>query len=75
MENHGGMISVGDILIRPPELSGNPTSSHLVGKQEEFGEGNDEFGLTKFLCSYFEGSLTYRKILRHGADGFSSPQK
>jgi hypothetical protein len=34
--------------------SSNPTSSHVVAKQEEFGEGNDEFGLTKYLCSYFE---------------------
>jgi hypothetical protein len=28
-------------LIYPPELSGNLTSSHLVAKQEELGEGND----------------------------------
>jgi len=50
MKNRGGMISTGEkLLIRPPELSGNPTSSHLVANQEELGEGNDEFGLTKYL--------------------------
>jgi hypothetical protein len=27
----------------------------VVAKQEELGEGSDEFGLTKYLCSYFEG--------------------
>jgi hypothetical protein len=31
----------GKLLIRPPELSGNPTSSHLVANVEEFDEGND----------------------------------
>jgi hypothetical protein len=35
MEIHAGMISVGKLLICPPELSGNPTSSYLVAKQEE----------------------------------------
>jgi hypothetical protein len=33
------------LLICPPELSGNPTSSHILANQEELGEGNDEFGL------------------------------
>jgi hypothetical protein len=46
-----------NLLSRPPELSGYPTSSHLVAKQEELGEGSNEFGLTKYLCSYFEGTL------------------
>jgi hypothetical protein len=32
------------LLIRPPQLSGNPTSSHLVAKKDELSEGNDEFG-------------------------------
>jgi hypothetical protein len=36
--NHGGMISTGGILIRPPELSGNPTSSNLVAKQEDLAK-------------------------------------
>jgi hypothetical protein len=49
-------ISRGKLLIHPPELSGNPTSSHLVSKQDELGEVNgDEFGLTKYLFSYLKG--------------------
>jgi hypothetical protein len=56
MENHGGMILAGEkLLIHPPQLSGNPTSSHLVAKQEKLDKGNDEFGLMKYLCSYFKG--------------------
>jgi hypothetical protein len=54
MEKYGGMILAGE-NSRPPELSSNPTSSHIVKKQEELGEGNDEFGLTKNLFSHFEG--------------------
>jgi hypothetical protein len=34
----------GNLLIHP-ELSGNPSSSHLVASQEGFGDGNDEFSL------------------------------
>jgi hypothetical protein len=55
MENYDGMISTGELLIRLPELSGNPTSSNLVAKQEKLDEGDDKFGLTKYLCSYLEG--------------------
>jgi hypothetical protein len=36
MDNHRGMISTEKkILIRPAELFGNPTSSHLVATQEK----------------------------------------
>jgi hypothetical protein len=35
-------IDRGKFLIRQPELSDNPTSSHLVAKQEEVGEENYE---------------------------------
>jgi hypothetical protein len=49
MENHGGMMSTGKFLIRPPELSGNATSSHQVASRRN-GEGNDE--LAKYICSY-----------------------
>jgi hypothetical protein len=28
--------------------------SHLVSQQEELHKGNDEFGITKYLCSYLE---------------------
>jgi hypothetical protein len=33
------------LLIHPSELSGNPTSSHLIAKQEDIGEENYDFGL------------------------------
>jgi hypothetical protein len=45
----------GKLLILTPELSGNPTSSHLVTQQEKLTERNDESGLMKYLCSYFLG--------------------
>jgi hypothetical protein len=68
MKNHGGMISAG-------ETSNLSTIAlcHVVANQE-LGEGNDEFGLTKYLSSYFEVIFTCRKILL-GADGFTSPPK
>jgi hypothetical protein len=45
MESHGGMLLMEKLLIHPPELSGNSTSSHLVAKWQEHGEGNAEFCL------------------------------
>jgi hypothetical protein len=33
------------LLIRPPELSGNSTSSHLIAKQEELEKEGNEFSL------------------------------
>jgi hypothetical protein len=65
-------IGRGKLLIRPPQLSDYYTSSHLGAKHEELGEENDDFGQTKYLCSYFEGSLICRKILRHGTDVFTT---
>jgi hypothetical protein len=53
MENHGGIISTGELRIPTPELSGNPTSSRLLAKQEELGEVNYGSGLLKYLYSYF----------------------
>jgi hypothetical protein len=44
-----------EVLIRPPErplaiLPVEPSSSNAEGA----GEGDVEFGITKYLCSYFE---------------------
>jgi hypothetical protein len=75
LENQGGMISTGELLIRPPELSGNPKSSRLVASQEEFGEGNDEFSLPSIFVHASRVIFACRKILRHGDDGFTSPPK
>jgi hypothetical protein len=49
--------------------------SSLVAKQEDAGEGNAEFLLTKYLFHTLQGSLTCWKFL-HETDGFtSSPKK
>jgi hypothetical protein len=55
------------LVILPAESSSS--------KAGETGERNDNFGLMTYLCSYFEGVLTCRKILRHEADGSSPPPK
>jgi hypothetical protein len=61
-------------LIRPPELSGKPTSSHLVGTYVELPKEMTNLAL-RSTCLYFEVFLTCRKILRHGSDGFTSSPK
>jgi hypothetical protein len=58
MESHGRMISTG---ICPPELSGNPTKSHLVAKQEEHAKGNAEWSLysdSSILIGFFKHAVT-----------------
>jgi hypothetical protein len=55
-------------------LYDNSTSSHPIAKQEEQFKENAEFCLEVSL-SYFYNSLTCRKILQHGAEGFTSPLK
>jgi hypothetical protein len=59
-------------LIRLPELyQSNQQSSS--SKAAGTGEGNNEFGHTKYVCSYLgRHFLTCRKILRHEADVFIS---
>jgi hypothetical protein len=66
----------GKLLTHPQELSGIPTSSHLVAKQEELAVEIMTFPY-EVVCLFHtsKGSLTYRKILRHGASGFASPLK
>jgi hypothetical protein len=41
MDNDGGMISTEETLIRPLELPGNPTISHLVAKYEKLAKKMD----------------------------------
>jgi hypothetical protein len=48
-----------------PELSGNPTSSHLAANRRNC-EINDEFGLTKYLCSFFERFFNMSKFYDMG---------
>jgi hypothetical protein len=57
MKNYDGMISAGELVIRSPELCGSPTNSHLGAKEEGRSEVNDDFGLPKYLFSYFEGNF------------------
>jgi hypothetical protein len=44
-------------------------------KAEGTGEENYEFCLTNIFFHTLKASLTCRKILRHGADGFISPPR
>jgi hypothetical protein len=48
-------------LIHPPELSGNPTSSHLVAKQEELAKEIMNLALQSIFSDTLKGSLTCRK--------------
>jgi hypothetical protein len=61
-----------NLLIHPLELSGNPASSHLAENQEELGERNDKLRLRSIFVHISKRSFTCRKILLHGADGFTS---
>jgi hypothetical protein len=65
------------LLIRPQELSGNPTSSHLVASRKN---GRRKLWIFFFPCEYFclyvaSDLLHAVKILRHGASGFTSLPK
>jgi hypothetical protein len=57
MQNHGGKISTrGKLLIYPPELSGNPTSSQLPSSKP--GGTDKEMILSYEVClSYFKGTF------------------
>jgi hypothetical protein len=35
------------------------------------GEGNDELYLAEYFCSYLQVIFICRKVLRHGASGFT----
>jgi hypothetical protein len=68
-------IGRGKLLIRPPELSINPTSSHLVTKQEEVAKEIMNLALRSIFVHTSKVFFTFRKILRHGANGFTSHPK
>jgi hypothetical protein len=57
-------INRGELLICQPELSGNPTSSHLVAKQEELTKEITNLALRSISFHTSKGSLTCHKILR-----------
>jgi hypothetical protein len=61
------------LLTRLPELYGSPSSRDIWREWEEWMK-EWEFPHTQYLW-YVNGSLTCRKILRHGAPGFTSHPK
>jgi hypothetical protein len=63
----------GKLLSRLPELSGNPTSRVIW--QRAGGTDEGEKILAFEYLRYLKKSLTYRKLLRRGASGFTSHLK
>jgi hypothetical protein len=66
MENHGGMISSGKLLIRLPELYGNSTNSHLIANVGELGDGNDKVGLRGIFCLCLEVIFNIKNLMTWG---------
>jgi hypothetical protein len=62
------------LLIRPSELSVNLASSHSVTKQEGL-EKEMNFPLRCIFVHTSKGYVTCHKIIRHGANSFTSPSK
>jgi hypothetical protein len=66
----------GELVIRQPDLSGNPTSSHLVSSRRN---GRSEWWIWFWEVFLFISTsfffFTFRKILRHGTSGFTLPPK
>jgi hypothetical protein len=60
----------GKLIFRPPELSGNSTSSHLVTKQERLME--EMMNLASRIFVHILKCLLTCKVLRHEATGFTS---
>jgi hypothetical protein len=74
MEDHGGMLATWEnscFIHQALWQVYQQSSSSTAGRT---GEGNYEFGLAKYFCSYFE-VFACCKILRHGASSFTSPPK
>jgi hypothetical protein len=57
-------------LIRPPDVWQSYRRRHLVGNQEELGEGNNKCSL-RSDCFFLHAVKSYGM----GADGFTSSQK
>jgi hypothetical protein len=61
------------VLWQPPVLCGGPVSRDISGASRRMDEGNGN--LVYPSPRDFKGSLTCRKILRHGTSGFTSHPK
>jgi hypothetical protein len=64
-----------NLLTRPPELSGNHTSSHLVASRRNGRRKWWIWPSEVFLFILPNIFFTCSKILRHGVDGFTSASK
>jgi hypothetical protein len=73
MENHGGMISTGETPDSSTRLSGKPTSSHLVAKQEELAKKIMNLALRSIFIHTSNGCLTFREILPYRGGWLSLP--
>jgi hypothetical protein len=57
MKDHGGTTAGKTPDSSARALWQSYQKSRLVAKQKKLDEGNGEFGLTKYLCLYFEGNF------------------
>jgi hypothetical protein len=75
MESHGGMISVGeDSWFVHQSFLESYQESHRQANQEELANENMNFAVRSIFVHTSKGSSCH-KILRHGADDFSSLPK
>jgi hypothetical protein len=63
------------LLIHPPEFSSKYQQTPSSESVRNLARNVRNFFPAKYLCHTPQGSWTCRKILRHGADSFTSPQK
>jgi hypothetical protein len=76
MENYRGMmLTEGKLLIRPSEISRNPTSSHLVASRRNGRRERWILPCEVFLFLLANDVSVCRKSLQHGASGFTSAPK
>jgi hypothetical protein len=75
MQNYGGMILTGELLIRTSKLYENPTSRQSVAKEGKLAKEIMNLILRSTFSHTSKVSLTCSKISRHGADGFTSAKK
>jgi hypothetical protein len=69
IEKHGEMKSSGE-TPRPPHPSGSPTAETYSSEPGRSGR-RKRILYTKYLFHTTWGILTFRKVLCHGADGFT----
>jgi hypothetical protein len=75
MKNHNGMMSTDENSCFVHQSSLAILPAVICYQAGGTGDDNDEFCLAKCFCSHLQWFFTCRKILRYGADGFTSPQK